>query len=42
MPMATWLEFENEAPELAALVRHRFEAHKTHVLATCAVTAPRE
>ncbi|MBF6330226.1 pyridoxamine 5'-phosphate oxidase family protein [Nocardia transvalensis] len=32
--MATWLDFEREAPELAAQVRQRFEAHKTHVLAT--------
>ncbi|MCM6774811.1 pyridoxamine 5'-phosphate oxidase family protein [Nocardia sp. CDC159] len=32
--MATWREFEGEAPELAAEVRQRFEAHKTHVLAT--------
>ncbi|MGW4242145.1 pyridoxamine 5'-phosphate oxidase family protein [Nocardia sp. NPDC004722] len=32
--MATWLDFSNEAPELAAQVRLRFEAHKTHVLAT--------
>ncbi|QLY33898.1 pyridoxamine 5'-phosphate oxidase family protein [Nocardia huaxiensis] len=32
--MATWLEFESEAPELAAHIRHRFEAHKTHILAT--------
>ncbi|GAB2533990.1 pyridoxamine 5'-phosphate oxidase family protein [Nocardia heshunensis] len=32
--MATWLDFSSEAPELAAQVRQRFEAHKTHVLAT--------
>ncbi|MFD4444556.1 pyridoxamine 5'-phosphate oxidase family protein [Nocardia sp. NPDC058519] len=32
--MATWQQFANEAPELAAQVRSRFEAHKTHVLAT--------
>ncbi|MBL1074348.1 pyridoxamine 5'-phosphate oxidase family protein [Nocardia sp. 2] len=32
--MATWQEFTTEAPELAAQVRQRFEAHKTHVLAT--------
>ncbi|SUA74137.1 PPOX class probable F420-dependent enzyme [Nocardia otitidiscaviarum] len=32
--MATWREFEDEAPDLAARVRARFEAHKTHVLAT--------
>lgn len=32
--MATWKRFEEEAPELAAQVRARFEAHETHVLAT--------
>lgn len=32
--MATWQQFEEEAPELAAQVRRRFEAQKTHVLAT--------
>ncbi|GAA5106039.1 pyridoxamine 5'-phosphate oxidase family protein [Nocardia iowensis] len=32
--MATWQQFASEAPELAAQVRSRFEAHKTHVLAT--------
>lgn len=32
--MATWQQFVSEAPELAAQVRFRFEAHKTHVLAT--------
>lgn len=32
--MATWLDFESEAPDLAAEVRRRFEAHETHVLAT--------
>ncbi|MFF2076210.1 pyridoxamine 5'-phosphate oxidase family protein [Kitasatospora sp. NPDC058162] len=32
--MATWQDFEHEAPELAALVRARFEANKHHVLAT--------
>ncbi|MFF9640261.1 pyridoxamine 5'-phosphate oxidase family protein [Kitasatospora aureofaciens] len=32
--MATWQDFEQEAPELAALVRARFEAEKHHVLAT--------
>ncbi|MFE6861196.1 pyridoxamine 5'-phosphate oxidase family protein [Nocardia sp. NPDC057668] len=32
--MATWDQFETEAPDLAARVRQRFEAHKTHVLAT--------
>jgi hypothetical protein len=32
--MATWQQFEKEAPELAAAVRARFEAAKHHVLAT--------
>ncbi|WP_067185086.1 pyridoxamine 5'-phosphate oxidase family protein [Microtetraspora niveoalba] len=32
--MATWEQFESEAGELAAAVRARFEAAKTHVLAT--------
>jgi hypothetical protein len=32
--MATWHDFETEAPELAAAVRARFEARKHHVLAT--------
>jgi hypothetical protein len=32
--MATWQQFEQEAPELAATIRARFEAHETHVLAT--------
>ena len=32
--MATWAEFEAEAPELAAVVRERFTAHKHHTLAT--------
>ncbi|PWI42547.1 pyridoxamine 5'-phosphate oxidase family protein [Streptomyces sp. ICBB 8177] len=32
--MATWKTFEQEAPDLAAEVRARFEAHETHVLAT--------
>lgn len=32
--MATWEQFEKEAPELAASVRGRFEATKHHVLAT--------
>lgn len=32
--MATWQQFESEASELAAAVRARFEAHKSHVLAT--------
>src|SRR5690242_3416648 len=33
-PMATWREFESDAPELAAAVQARFEATKHHVLAT--------
>jgi hypothetical protein len=32
--MATWKQFEDEAPDLAALIRARFEAAETHVLAT--------
>lgn len=32
--MATWQEFADEAPELAAAVRARFEATKHHVLAS--------
>lgn len=32
--MARWQEVETEAPELAARVRTRFEAHRHHVLAT--------
>jgi hypothetical protein len=32
--MVTWKRFEEEAAELAAEVRARFEAHETHVLAT--------
>lgn len=32
--MASWKQFEDEADELAAQVRRRFESHKTHVLAT--------
>jgi hypothetical protein len=32
--MATWQTFADEAPELAAAVRARFEAEKHHVLAT--------
>ncbi|BBA98831.1 hypothetical protein RVR_5178 [Actinacidiphila reveromycinica] len=32
--MATWRQFEEEAADLAAEVRARFEAHETHVLAT--------
>jgi hypothetical protein len=32
--MATWQEFEKQAPDLAASVRARFETTKHHVLAT--------
>ncbi|MBO2460665.1 pyridoxamine 5'-phosphate oxidase family protein [Actinomadura violacea] len=32
--MATWRQFEEEAAELAATVKERFEAAETHVLAT--------
>ncbi|MFI5915139.1 pyridoxamine 5'-phosphate oxidase family protein [Dactylosporangium sp. NPDC051541] len=32
--MATWQAFEDEAGELAAEIRKRFEAAETHVLAT--------
>src|SRR6266511_4013720 len=32
--MSTWEQFSNEAPELAAAVRARFEANRHHVLAT--------
>ncbi|MDH6704347.1 hypothetical protein P3T27_001048 [Kitasatospora sp. MAA19] len=32
--MATWQDFEQQAPDLAPLVRARFEADKHHVLAT--------
>ncbi|MBP0454787.1 pyridoxamine 5'-phosphate oxidase family protein [Kitasatospora sp. RG8] len=32
--MATWQDFEHEAPDLASAVRARFEANKHHVLAT--------
>lgn len=32
--MTSWQQFEQEAPELAATIRSRFEAHETHVLAT--------
>ncbi|MFB8237243.1 pyridoxamine 5'-phosphate oxidase family protein [Kitasatospora purpeofusca] len=32
--MATWQDFEQEAPDLAPAVRARFEANKHHVLAT--------
>ncbi|GAA4996707.1 pyridoxamine 5'-phosphate oxidase family protein [Kitasatospora paranensis] len=32
--MTTWQDFEHEAPDLAPLVRARFEANKHHVLGT--------
>jgi Pyridoxamine 5'-phosphate oxidase len=32
--MASWKQFEQEAAELAAQVRVRFESHETHVLGT--------
>jgi len=32
--MTTWAQFESEAGEFAAMVRERFEAAETHVLAT--------
>ncbi|GAA4097941.1 MULTISPECIES: pyridoxamine 5'-phosphate oxidase family protein [Actinomadura] len=32
--MATWRQFEQEAPELAERIRERFTAADTHVLAT--------
>ncbi|MFD0884122.1 pyridoxamine 5'-phosphate oxidase family protein [Streptosporangium algeriense] len=32
--MATWRQFEREAGELASAIRARFEANKSHVLAT--------
>jgi hypothetical protein len=32
--MATWAQFEREADDLAAMVRARFEAAETHILAT--------
>ena len=32
--MATWAQFESEASQLAAMVRARFEAAETHILAT--------
>lgn len=32
--MTSWKQFEQEAPELAAKIREKFEAHETHVLAT--------
>src|SRR5260221_14260694 len=32
--MTTWAQFENEASQFAAMVRARFEAAETHILAT--------
>jgi hypothetical protein len=32
--MATWAQFESEASQFAAMVRTRFEAAETHILAT--------
>lgn len=32
--MATWAQFESEASQFAAMVRARFEAAETHILAT--------
>jgi len=32
--MATWAQFESEAGQFAAMVRARFEAAETHILAT--------
>ncbi|QNG20099.1 pyridoxamine 5'-phosphate oxidase family protein [Rhodococcus triatomae] len=32
--MTSWKQFDSEAPELAAAIRARFEAHRHHVLAT--------
>ncbi len=32
--MTSWKQFEQEASDLAAEIRARFEAHETHVLAT--------
>ncbi|MFF8768866.1 pyridoxamine 5'-phosphate oxidase family protein [Kitasatospora sp. NPDC015120] len=32
--MVTWQDFEHEAPDLAPVVRARFEANRHHVLAT--------
>lgn len=32
--MATWQQFSDEAPELAAAIAGRFTAHKHHILAT--------
>jgi Pyridoxamine 5'-phosphate oxidase len=34
LSMATWAQFEREASQLAAMVRARFEAAETHILAT--------
>jgi hypothetical protein len=34
LSMATWAQFESEASQFAALVRARFEAAETHILAT--------
>jgi hypothetical protein len=33
-PMTTWAQFQAEAEEFAAMVRERFEAAETHILAT--------
>jgi hypothetical protein len=33
--MATWAQFESEASQFAAMVRARFEAAETHILAAC-------
>lgn len=32
--MTTWAQFQSEAPELAGVVRERFEAAETHIMAT--------
>jgi hypothetical protein len=32
--MTTWAQFEDEASQFAAMVRARFEAAETHILAT--------
>jgi hypothetical protein len=32
--MATWSEFEQEAPKLATAIRSRFDAHLHHIVAT--------
>ena len=34
LSMATWAQFESEASQFAAMVRARFEAAETHILAT--------